>query len=120
MQADTGGGFPPAWKPAEGDILKGVVVGRDQFEGTGKIPGCEVLEIREHGTDEVFALFIRNVVLKRLVTKWEPQVGEFVIVRYIGLATDEKTKLWALAVARDKSAQPPDPTTDGDAVKAVH
>ncbi len=107
------GEFPAIWKPRPGDILEGSLVRYEPFKGNKKATPCDVAVIHDDEAKTEVSLFLRNVVLVRLFKKWRPEPGEYVCLRYIGEASDGKTKLYELAVDRDESkAKPYMPTFD--------
>lgn len=104
VKADEGG-FPGVWKPEPDDVLEGEVTDRRPYKGNAQLPPCDVLVIQDAATGEEQTVFMGSVVLVRLLKRHDPQPGDYVLLRYVGLAADDKTKLYALAV--DKRPAPP-------------
>ena len=117
VKASTGD-RAPAWKPEPDDMVEGPLVRVDWSDGDDKKAPCRVATIHNVPTDADVSVFAGSVVLQRLFKKLQPQVGEYILLRYIGLADDGKTKLYDMVVDRDE-VEPErvtwDAPDDGDA-----
>jgi hypothetical protein len=78
---DNWDGYPPAWKPQEGEILVGTILQYDTGESTfGPVHTC-IIETEE---GERLSLWLSSTVLLSQFRRYRPKIGERIGIKYQG------------------------------------
>ena len=79
---DDDGSFPDMWDPQPDQMLVGEVLGYTDTET--KYGPCQIAQIEEDGTGDVFSVFLSRSVLKNEFERQAPRVGDVVGIKYFG------------------------------------
>jgi hypothetical protein len=82
---DNAGEYPQLWKPEPGDQIEGKIrrMTEVMLEKAGETPVLVV----QTSPDEVLSVFCSATVLKNELARLEPEVGETILIRFLGKPT---------------------------------
>lgn len=95
--------FPPAWKPAPGEILVGTVEAYDTWEG--KYGPVKVVVLRDDAEGNLVSVYLGATVLYEEFRKLRPRPGETVGIRYLGKDEDRGYHKYKVMVERETDVE---------------
>ena len=93
----------PAWAKEDHPTLTGMVVRRSHFGGNVKAGPCDVCVVDDEELGET-TVYIRNWNLVEQFKEHDPQVGEWVCLRFLGMLEGSRSSFYHLEVDRDTAA----------------